>query len=138
MLPIVEQSDVEAQPVGAAYSPAEIEAMQRAVGAIFARWGVSDVDAAVILGGISAKTFRRWRDGEYGRVNRDLADRMSYLLGIHKALRIIFAEPAQGYRWMNQANARLGGLTPRQLLLRGGMEDLRRLSRYLDSVRGGW
>lgn len=138
MLPIVEQSDVEAQPIGAAYSPAEVEAMQRTVGAIFARWGVSDVDAAVILGGISAKTFRRWRDGEYGRVNRDLADRMSYLLGIHKALRIIFAEAAQGYRWMKHANARLGGLTPLQLLLRGGMEDLQRLRRYLDSVRGGW
>lgn len=63
---------------------------------------------------------------------------LSYLLGIHKALRIIFAEPAQGYRWMKQANARLGGLTPLQLLLRGGMEDLQRLRRYLDSVRGGW
>jgi hypothetical protein len=138
MLPVVEQQDVEPQVAAAAYAPAEIEAMQRAVGAIFARWGVSDVDAAVILGGISPKTFRRWRDREYGRVNRDLADRMSYILGIHKALRIIFAQPAQGYSWMSQANAAFGGRTPLQLLLRGGMDDLRRLRRYLDSVRGGW
>lgn len=138
MLPVVEQQNVEAQVAAAAYAPAEIEAMQRAVGAIFARWGVSDVDAAVILGGISPKTFRRWRDREYGRVNRDLADRMSYILGIHKALRIIFAQPAQGYRWMSQANAAFGGRTPLQLLLQGGMDDLRRLRRYLDSVRGGW
>jgi hypothetical protein len=63
---------------------------------------------------------------------------MSYILGIHRALRIIFAEPAQGYRWMQQPNARFAGQTPLQLLLRGGMEDLRRLRRYLDSVRGGW
>lgn len=126
------------QQVGAGYSSAEIKAMQRTVGAILARWGVSDVDAAVILGGISVKTWRRWRAGEYGRVNRDLADRMSYILGIHKALRIIFAEPAQGYRWMNQANAKLGGQTPIALLLRGGMGDLRRLRCYLDSTRGGW
>jgi uncharacterized protein (DUF2384 family) len=119
-----------------AYAPDEIEAMQRTVGAIFGRWGVTDVDAAVILGGISPKTYRRWRDGEYGRVNRDLADRMSCILGIHKALRIIFAEPAQGYRWMNQPNAGFAGRTPLQLLLRGGMEDLLRLRRYLDSVRG--
>jgi uncharacterized protein (DUF2384 family) len=138
MLLIVEHPEPEALAGGADYSPSETAAMQRAVGAIFARWGVSDVDAAVILGGISPKTFRRWRDGEYGRVNRDLADRMSYILGIHKALRIIFAEPAQGYAWMRQPNQRLGGRTPLALLLDGGMDDLRRLRRYLDSVRGGW
>jgi hypothetical protein len=62
MLSLVRTEDVAAPNGEAGYSRAEIEAMQRTVGAIFARWGVSDVDAAVILGGISAKTFRRWRD----------------------------------------------------------------------------
>jgi hypothetical protein len=138
MLTLVDHEVPERQTGAAAYAPDEIEAMQRTVGAVLGRWGVTDVDAAVILGGISPKTYRRWRDGEYGRVNRDLADRMSYILGIHRALRIIFAEPAQGYRWMQQPNARFAGQTPLQLLLRGGMEDLRRLRRYLDSVRGGW
>ena len=138
MLSLVRTEEVAAPNGEAGYSRAEIEAMQRTVGAIFARWGISDVDAAVILGGISAKTFRRWRDGEYGRVNRDLADRLSYVIGIHRALRIIFAEPAQGYGWMGRPNAELDGLTPVQLLMRGGMDDLRRLRRYLDAVRGGW
>jgi Protein of unknown function (DUF2384) len=138
MLTLVDHAAPDRRTGEAGYAPDEIEAMQRTIGAIFGRWGVTDVDAAVLLGGISPKTYRRWRDGEYGRVNRDLADRMSYLLGIHKALRIIFAEPAQGYRWMNQPNARFAGETPLQLLRRGGMEDLRRLRRYLDSVRGGW
>jgi uncharacterized protein (DUF2384 family) len=138
MVSVLERAEPAEQARGADYTQAEIAAMQRAVGAILGRWGVSDVDAAVILGGISPKTFRRWRDGHHGRVNRDLADRMSYILGIHKALRIVFAEPAQGYRWMGRPNARLGGLTPLDLLRQGGMEDLRRLRRYLDSVRGGW
>ena len=120
------------------YAEDEIRAMQRAVGNIFARWGVTDGEAAVILGGISAKTFRRWREGAYGRVNRDLADRLSLVVGIHRALRVIFREPATGYGWMRRANAALGGLTPVELLLRGGMGDLERLRRYLDSVRGGW
>lgn len=138
MLSLVEHP-IPGRPIGGAgYTATEIAAMQRTVGAIFARWGVSDVEAAVILGGISPKTFRRWREGAHGRVNRDLADRMSLILGIHKALRIIFAEPAQGYRWMGQPNAKLGGQTPMQLLLHGGMADLQRLRRYLDSVRGGW
>ena len=117
------------------YAADEVRAMQRAVGNIFARWGVTDWEAAVILGGISAKTFRRWREGAYGRDNRDLADRLSLVLGIHRALRVIFREPATGSAWMRQANADLGGLTPVEVLLRGGMGDLERLRRYLDSVR---
>ena len=96
------------------YSQPEIQAMQRAVINIFARWGVSDGDAAVIL------------------------DRMSYLIGIHKALRIIFADAATGYAWMSRPNRAFDGLTPIQLLKRGGMGDLARLRRYLDSARGGW
>ena len=139
MQPLVVPRQPSESPVEASgYASDEIRAMQRTVGNIFARWGVTDGEAAVILGGISAKTFRCWREGAYGRVNRDLADRLSLVLGIHKALRIIFREPAQGYEWMRRANADLGGVTPVELLLRGGMGDLERVRRYLDSVRGGW
>ena len=120
------------------YTQRETEAMQRAMLALFDRWGVRDEDAARILGGIATKTYRRWRKGEYGRVNRDLADRMSLLLGIHKALRIIFADAARGYHWMHQPNETFGGQRPLDVLLRGGMGDLMQLRRYLDSVRGGW
>lgn len=123
---------------GAPYSRPEVEAMQRTVIRIFERWGLSDGDAATVLGGIAPRTFRRWKAGEYGRVSRDLADRMSYVLGIHKALRIVFATPELGYLWMSRPNRNLGGATPIALLLRGGMADLARLRRYLDSTRGGW
>lgn len=119
------------------YTVREIEAMQRTVIAILARWGVTDAQAAVILGDIAPKTFRRWKAGEHGRVNRDLADRLSLLIGIHRALRIIFTDPGRGYAWMRRANDAFGGRTPLELLLGGGMSDLVRLRRYLDSVRGG-
>lgn len=125
-------------PRAASYSAHEIAAMQRTVINVFARWGVTDAEAAVILGGIAPKTFKRWKVGEYGRVNRDLADRMSYLLGIHKALRIIFGDPQRGYAWIRRPNTTFGGMTPLDLLLRGGMADLEQLRRYLDSARGGW
>lgn len=138
MQPLVDHRPSASHVEVSGYTAAEIQAMQRTVGNIFGRWGVTDGEAAVILGGISAKTFRRWREGAYGRVNRDLADRLSLVLGIHKALRIIFRDPATGYVWMRKPNAELGGLTPVELLLRGGMADLERLRRYLDSVRGGW
>jgi len=120
------------------YTADEVRAMQRTVPRILHKWGATDAQAAVILGGLSAKTLQRWRQGEYGRVGRDLADRMSYILGIHKALRIIFADPATGQDWMRRPNATFDGATPFDVLMRGGMDDLRRLRRYLDSVRGGW
>lgn len=118
------------------YSPKMVQAMQRAVIELFSHWGASADDAAILLGGISSKTFRRWKDGEYGRVSRDLADRMSLLLGIHKALRILYADPARGYRWIRSPNALFGGKSALDIMLRGGIEDIRRIRSYLDAVRG--
>ncbi len=120
------------------YTQDELRAMQRAVINLFDKWRVSDVDAAVLLGGIAAKTFRRWKEGDYGRVNRDLADRMSNLMGIHKALRIIFTNPAQAHDWIGSENKSLGDRTPLAIMMQGGMDDIVRIRRYLDSVRGGW
>jgi len=125
-------------PVTGDYTKAEHEAMQRAVINLFAKWGVKDADAAIIFGGISKKTVQRWREGDYGRVNRDMADRMSNLLGVHKALRIVFSDSQRGYDWINTENKAFGGKSALDVLRRGGMEDLIRIRRYLDSVRGGW
>ncbi|RMF34518.1 MAG: DUF2384 domain-containing protein [Alphaproteobacteria bacterium] len=112
--------------------------MQRAIPALFARWGLTDAEAAILLGGISTKTVQRWRDGAFGRVGRDLADRMSNILGIHKALRLIFTDPARGYAWIRKPNTAFGGASALEIMLGGGLEDLLRVRRYLDSARGGW
>lgn len=139
MLNVIETKSAQNNtPIGTIYSDSELQAAQRAIINLFDRWGVSDVDAAIILGGIAAKTFRRWKDGDYGRVNRDLADRMSHLLGIHKALRIIFTDAKSGYEWIKSKNDTFAGKSALDLLKQGGMEDIIKLRRYLDSVRGGW
>lgn len=138
MLYSIPQRQNDTPPLGPSYGTEELQAMQRAIIALFGKWGVTDAEAATILGGISAKTFRRWKTGDYGRVGRDLADRMSNLLGIHKALRIIFTDPATGYDWMCTENAALGGRSALEVMQNGGMEDIVRIRRYLDSVRGGW
>ena len=136
--PIPSGANLKAVPVPGDYSKGEQQAMQRAIINLFSKWRVKDADAAIILGGISTKTLQRWRDGDYGRVTRDLADRMSNLLGIHKALRIIFSDPQRGYDWMSAQTSTFGDQTALDVLRRGGMEDLIRVRRYLDSVRGGW
>lgn len=127
-----------AAPENGGYSPQQIEAMQRTVLNLFERWGVTDMQAGVLLGGISAKTVQRWKRREYGNPSRDQADRLSLLLGIHKALRIIYSDAARGYRWVRASNDLFEGRSALDIMLRGGIEDIRRIRTYLDSVRGGW
>lgn len=132
--PVASTRDRLPEPNG--YTPAMVQAMQRAMIDLFAHWEVGADDAAILLGGISSKTFRRWKDGDYGRVSRDQADRMSLLLGIHKALRIVYTDAARGYRWIGAANTVFDGKSALDIMLRGGIEDIRRIRSYLDAVRG--
>jgi len=125
-------------PPGAGFSENEIQAMQRAVIALFARWGLRDDEAATLLGDIAPRTFQRWKAGALGRVGPDLAARLSNLLGIHKALRLLFKDPARGYGWIKRPNAAFGGHSALDIMLNGQLTDLMRVRRYLDAQRGAW
>ncbi|WP_328768761.1 MbcA/ParS/Xre antitoxin family protein [Devosia sediminis] len=128
----------EAIPETAALTEAEAAAMARAVIRLFEHWQVSDAEARQILGGLAARTFARWKAGETGRIDRDLATRLSLLMGIHKGLRYLFTEPERGYSWVKKPNADLGGRTPVDLMSEGSIFALARMRHYLDAERGGW
>lgn len=115
----------------------EAAAMFRAALNLFRLWDVSDEQAATLLD-LPLRTYRRWKAGEIGRINRDGKARLSNLIGIHKALRIIFREPQRGYAWMQKPNAAFGGRTALEIMLGGELTDLMRVRRYLDAERGGW
>ena len=125
------------QPTVPEISDAEGEAMARAVVNLFGKWEITDVQAAVLLGGLSARTWARWKSGSIGRVPRDLKARLSNLMGIHKALRIIFTEPDRGYGWIKRSNETFGGASALDIMLAGELTDIMRVRRYLDHVRGG-
>jgi hypothetical protein len=112
--------------------------MARAAVNLFSRWQVSDRDACTLLGGLSPRSYARWKKGEFGRIGRDLAARLSNLMGIHKALRIIFAEPERGYLWIRAENQAFGGHSAMAIMLNGELTDLMRVRRYLDAERGAW
>jgi hypothetical protein len=63
---------------------------------------------------------------------------MSNLMGIHRALRIIFHEPQRGYDWIQRPNDAFSGRSALNVMLRGELTDLMRVRRYLDSERGAW
>ncbi len=115
----------------------EAAAMFRAVLKLFQLWGLTDEQAATLLD-MQLRTYRRWKTGEQGRIDRDGRARLSNLMGIHKALRIIFSEPQRGYRWVKAPNQAFGGASALDVMLGGELTDLMRVRRYLDSERGGW
>jgi hypothetical protein len=116
---------------------AEGAAMFRAALNLFRLWGVGDDQAAMLLD-LPRRTFARWKAEGPGRIGRDGKARLSNLLGIHKALRIVFREPARGYAWIKAANAAFGGRSALDVMLGGELTDLMRVRRYLDAERGGW
>lgn len=116
----------------------EAEAMARAVINLFGRWQVSDAEAREILGGLAARTYARWKAGEPGRIDRDLATRLSLLMGIHKGLRYLFSDPERGYAWVRKPNRAFGGRTPVEIMAQGDIFSLARVRSYLDAERGGW
>lgn len=126
----------------APFSPAtitqeEAAAMFRAAVNLFRLWGVTDEEAAMLLDQ-PVRSYRRWKSGEIGRIDRDGAARLSNLMGIHKALRLIFREPQRGYAWIRAANEAFGGKSALAVMLDGELTDLMRVRRYLDAERGLW
>ncbi|AQZ53596.1 MbcA/ParS/Xre antitoxin family protein [Martelella mediterranea] len=116
---------------------AEGQAMARATVNLFSRWRVSDSQACILLGGLSPRTWARWKGGDIGRIPRDLKARLSNLMGIHKALRIIFTDTDRVYGWVRRENAAFGGASALDVMLGGELTDIMRVRRYLDSIRGG-
>jgi hypothetical protein len=115
----------------------EAAAMFRAVLNLFGKWGLTDEQAATLLD-MPVRTYRRWKAEGPGRVSRDGAARLSNLMGIHKALRIVFSEPQRGYAWIKASNTAFAGSSALDVMLGGELTDIMRVRRYLDAERGGW
>ena len=100
-------------------------------------WDITDEEAATLLD-LPVRTYRRWKAGDIGRIDRDSKARLSNLMGIHKALRIIFREPQRGYAWIKKPNSAFVNRSALEVMLGGELTDLMRVRRYLDAERGSW
>jgi hypothetical protein len=115
----------------------EASAMFRAVAKLFGLWELTDEQASVLVD-LPLRTYRRWKAGDIGRIDRDGKARLSNLMGIHKGLRIIFSDPVRGYRWIKSPNDAFSGRSALEIMLGGELTDLMRVRRYLDTERGSW
>jgi hypothetical protein len=127
------------QPAGRpAPGEAALAAGFRAVFRLLALWQVQAEQQRVLLGSPPRSTFYNWRSGRIGAVPYDTVQRISYLLGIHKALQILFPEAAQADGWVLRPDDSFGGQSALQRMLGGDVADLATVRAHLDAVRGGW
>lgn len=104
------------------------------------QWQLSVTERVCLLGDIAESTYHKWRSGKLGEPSRDQLERLSLLLGIYKALRLIFSDESTGTRWLRGVNteAPFSSRSPLERMLNGSIDDLYAVRRYLDAWRGGW
>jgi hypothetical protein len=102
-------------------------------------WKLSGEEARTLLGSPSRSTFFQWKKAGEGQLGRDTLERISYILGIYKALQILLPEPAAADAWVRQPNTAtlFAGKPALERMLSGNVSDLFVVRQYLDAWRGG-
>lgn len=104
-------------------------------------WGLSTDEQMVLLGAPGRSTFFKWKAApETADLKRDTLERLSYLLGIYKALQILLPAATAADAWVKKPNSAplFGGRSALDRMLGGNVADLVAVRQYLDARRGGW
>lgn len=103
-------------------------------------WGLTATDARLLLGTPPSSTYYKWRSGDVKHVPRDLLERISYILGIYKALQILLPLPSAADEWITRPNDApiFAGRSALDVMRSGNVADLYLVRQYLDAQRGGW
>jgi hypothetical protein len=101
------------------------------------KWQLSSEQERVLLG-IPKATYYRWKQQMDGALSQDTIERISYILGIYKALRILLPNEKAANAWVHKPNQAplFCGNTALAKLMKGHVIDLADVRRYLDAERG--
>lgn len=115
-------------------SPSAIKGLLR----IATQWKLRDDDTRVLLGGISSGSFYALKSRPTKTLNEDQLTRISLLLGIYKALNILYSHKlADAWMALPNRNPMFGGDSPLNYVKNGGIPALLRVRQLLDARRGG-
>jgi hypothetical protein len=107
---------------------------------IAAAWDLSVNEQRGLLGWPAPSTYHKYKAGRIGTLSYDTLVRISLVVGIYKALHILYPEPELADQWvkLRNANPLFGGRTPLETMIDGGIDSLYQVRRLLDGRRGGW
>lgn len=102
-------------------------------------WGLSTSEQMQLLGLNASSTYFKWKKDPDVALPRDTLERISYILGIYKALQILLPDPAAADAWVRKPNSAplFGGRSALARMLSGNVADLYVVRQYLDAQRGG-
>ena len=100
-------------------------------------WHLSVEEQMTLLGLTARSTFFRWKRGQVAVLPKDTLERISYILGVYKALQILFPDAKAADEWVRRPNAALpfGGRSALDRMLSGQVADLFVVRQYLDAQR---
>lgn len=102
------------------------------------RWQLKDESARQLLGGVSNGFFYQLKRGQKKKLDQDKLTRISLLLGIFKALNILYSRRlADSWVGLPNSNPMFHGEAPLAYMVKGGVPALVRIRQLLDARRGG-
>ena len=101
-------------------------------------WALTADEARRLLGDPPRSTYFLWKKSGEQQLSRDTLERISYVLGIWKALQILIPDEAAADAWVRKPNAAppFGGKPALDRMLSGNVADLYVVRQYLDAQRG--
>jgi hypothetical protein len=102
-------------------------------------WKLRGEEVRELLGGVAnGSYFEMKKDPESKVLDTDQMQRISYLIGIFKALNILHNQQlADEWVRLPNSNRIFGGRTPLDYMVRGGVPAMETVRRLLDARRGG-
>jgi hypothetical protein len=101
-------------------------------------WQLRDQDARGLLGGISNGTYYSLKRRPAKTLDQDKLTRISLLLGIFKALNILYSKKlADAWVQLPNRNPMFGGEAPLASMIKGGVPAMIRVRQLVDARRGG-
>jgi hypothetical protein len=101
-------------------------------------WELNRKDQMAILGLTATSTYQKYKAASDVRLNPSLLERISYVLGIYKALQILFPDATIADSWVRRPNTGIpfDGKTPLHHMAHGKVQNLIEVRDYLDSHLG--
>lgn len=103
-------------------------------------WRLSVDEQMALLGLTARSTYFKWKKHPDTVLSKDTLERISYILGVYKALQILLPNEQAADEWIRRPNHAplFGGRPALDRMVSGQVADLFVVRQYLDAQRGGW
>jgi antitoxin Xre/MbcA/ParS-like protein len=106
---------------------------------IMEKWEIKDTEARQLLGGLSSGSYYGLKkEPKHRTLDQDTLTRISLLLGIFKALNILYSKSlADAWIKLPNRNSMFRGMTPLAYIIQRGQPGMLHVRQLLDARRGG-